>query len=95
MNFSGIEEICKNVDMGQNAYVYLMDGNGEIIYHPRQQLIYSNLIEETNYKNAKLEDGHYLENFQGHKRMINIKTVGYTCWKIDSVSTIEDILSGC
>lgn len=94
MNFSGIEEICKNVDMGQNAYVYLMDGNGEIIYHPRQQLIYSNLIEETNYKNAKLEDGHYLENFQGNKRMINIKTVGYTGWKIVSVSPIEDILSG-
>jgi len=94
MNFSGIEEICKNVDLGQNAYVYLMDGNGEIIYHPRQQLIYTNLIEETNYKNAKLEDGNYLENFQGNKRMINIKTVGYTGWKIVSVSPIEDIVSG-
>lgn len=94
MNFSGIEEICKNVDLGQNAYVYLMDGNGEIIYHPRQQLIYTNLIEETNNKNSKLEDGNYLENFQGNKRMINIKTVGYTGWKIVSVSPIEDILSG-
>lgn len=94
MSFSGIEEICKNVDLGQNAYVYLMDGNGEIIYHPRQQLIYTNLIEETNNKNSKLEDGNYLENFQGNKRMINIKTVGYTGWKIVSVSPIEDILSG-
>ena len=46
MNFSGIEQICKNVDMGKNGYVYLIDRDGEIIYHPRQQLIYSDLIKE-------------------------------------------------
>ncbi|WP_300379404.1 sensor histidine kinase [Clostridium sp.] len=93
MNFSGIEQICDNVDMGQNGYIYLIDSNGEIIYHPRQQLIYSNLIEENNYKVASYEDGDYIEKFQGNKRLINIKTVGYTGWKIVSVSPISDITS--
>ena len=48
MNFSGIEQICKNVNVGKSGYVYLVDREGEIIYHPRQQLIYSDLIEENN-----------------------------------------------
>ena len=45
MNFSGIEQIFKNIDISKSGYVYLVDSKGEIIYHPRQQLIYSNLIE--------------------------------------------------
>ena len=31
MNFSGIEQIFDNVDVGQNGYIYLIDSNGEII----------------------------------------------------------------
>ncbi len=91
MNFSGIEQICKNVDMGKNAYVYLIDRDGEIIYHPRQQLIYSNLIEENNYEAAKYEDGNYIENFQGNKRSVTVKTVGYTGWKIIAISPMANI----
>jgi len=93
MNFSGIEQICKSADMGKNGYIYLVDGNGEIIYHPRQQLIYSNLQSETNLTVAKLEDGNHTENFQGSKRLITVKTVGYTGWKIIAVSPISDIIS--
>ena len=44
MNFSGIEQIFKNIDISKSGYVYLVDSKGEIIYHPRQQLIYSNLM---------------------------------------------------
>ena len=54
MNFSGIEQICKNVNVGKSGYVYLVDREGEIIYHPRQQLIYSDLIEENNKVQADL-----------------------------------------
>lgn len=57
MNFSGIEQIFKNIDLGKSGYVYLMSNRGEIIYHPRQQLIYSNLEQENNIKATKYEDG--------------------------------------
>lgn len=93
MNFGGIEQICKNVDMGKDGYVYLVDRDGEIIYHPRQQVIYSNLEEESNFTLAKLEDGSHTEIFQGDKRLITVKTVGYTGWKIIAVSPITDIIS--
>ena len=93
MNFSGIEQICKNVNVGKSGYVYLVDGEGEIIYHPRQQLIYSDLIEENNKVAATYEDGNHTETFQGENRLVTIKTVGYTGWKIVGITPMVDITS--
>lgn len=93
MNFSGIEQICKNVDMGESGYIYLTNGDGELIYHPRQQLIYSNLMQENNAAAAHYDDGSHSETFQGQKRMVTVKTVGYTGWKIIAVTPMQDITS--
>ncbi|MDF1496138.1 sensor histidine kinase [Caproiciproducens sp. CPB-2] len=93
MNFSGIEQICKNVDLGESGYIYLIDGNGEIIYHPRQQLIYSNLIHENNYAAARYDDGNHNETFEGQQRLVTVKTAGYTGWKIIAVTPTQDITS--
>ncbi len=94
MNFSGIEQICKNVEVSKNGYVYLIDRDGEIIYHPRQQLIYSNLINENNKEAAKFEDGNHIEKFEGSKRLVTIKTVGYTGWKLVAISPMSDVTAG-
>ncbi len=91
MNFSGIEQICKNVGLGESGYIYLTDGDGEIIYHPRQQLIYSDLIHENNLAEAKYDDGNHVETFEQQERLITVKTVGYTGWKIIAVTPAKDI----
>ncbi len=93
MNFSGIDQIFKNVDMGESGYIYLIDGNGVIIYHPRQQLIYSNLAQENNLVAAKYDDGSHVETFGGQQRLVTVKTAGYTGWKIIAVTPTEDIVS--
>lgn len=93
INFSGIEQICKNVNVGKSGYVYLVDREGEIIYHPRQQLIYSDLIVENNKAVANYDDGNHTETFQGEERLVTIKTVGYTGWKIVGVMPMADITS--
>ena len=91
MNFSGIEQICKNNSFGTTGFVYITDENGEIIYHPKQRLIYSNLYQENNLVDAKHEDGTYTENFENQRRLVTIKTVGYTGWKIIAVDPFQDI----
>lgn len=92
MNFSGIEQIFKNIDISKSGYVYLMNGKGEIIYHPRQQLIYSDLINENNNIAKKYEDGTIKEKFNGENRLVTVKTVGYTGWKIVAVTPVTDII---
>ncbi len=93
MNFSGIEQLFKDVSPGGKGYIYLTDSEGEIIYHPRQQLLFSNLIKENNLDAARYEDGSHVEKFQGEERVVTIKTVGYTGWKIIGVTPMSDMTS--
>lgn len=94
MSFSGIEQICKDVELsGSGGYLYLIDADGEIIYHPRQQLIYAGLLEENNTTAASYADGVHTETFQGQRRQVAVKTVGYTGWKLVGVAPAENLWS--
>lgn len=91
MSFGGIEQICKDVDLSSTGYLYLIDGDGEIIYHPRQQLIYAGLLEENNRTAAGYTDGSHQETFGGARREVTVKTVGYTGWKLVGVVPSENL----
>ena len=91
MSFGGIEQICKDVDLSSTGYLYLIDGDGEIIYHPRQQLIYAGLLEENNLAAAGYTDGSHQETFGGTRREVTVKTVGYTGWKLVGVVPSENL----
>lgn len=86
MNYSSIEQLLSKANTHvEQEYVYLMDQNGEIIYHPRQKLLNAGLLEENNLEAIHYKDGSRQENFQGQQRLITVKTVSYTGWKIVSV----------
>ena len=86
MNYSSIEQLFNKANTDNSSeYVYLMDSDGEIIYHPKQKLIYTNLYEENNLEAVHYDDGSHQEIFQGEKRLVTVKTVSYTGWKIVSV----------
>ena len=91
MSFGGIEQICKDVDLSSTGYLYLIDGDGEIIYHPRQQLFYAGLLEENNLAAAGYTDGSHQETFGGTRREVTVKTVGYTGWKLVGVVPSENL----
>lgn len=95
MNYSSIEQLFKKANTDHSSeYVYLMDSNGEIIYHPKQKLIYTNLYEENNLAAVDYEDGSREEEFGGEKRLITVKTVSYTGWKIVSVVPMSSFNMG-
>ena len=85
MGFGGIEQVCRDVELSNGGYLYLVDGDGELIYHPRQQLIYAGVLEENNLAAAQYRDGTHWEEFQGQRRQVTVKTVGYTGWKLVGV----------
>lgn len=90
MNFSSIEQLLNKVNEDTSGeYVYLMDQNGEIIYHPRQDLIYMGIWEENNLAALDYEDETTREVFQGEKRLVTLKTISYTGWKLVSVVPME------
>ncbi|HKM20595.1 MAG TPA: sensor histidine kinase [Lachnospiraceae bacterium] len=90
MNFSGIEQLLSKANEKGSGYIYLMDRNGEIIYHPQQQAIYSGLVQENNQEAATYEDGDHTEKFADKERVVIVKTVGYTGWKLVSVTPVTE-----
>ena len=93
MNFSGIEQLFTKINNEGQGYMYLIDNNGEIIYHPKQKLIYSNIYEENNIQAANYEAGSHRESFDGEDRVVIVKTMGYTGWKIVSVTPVAEFTS--
>ena len=89
MSFGGIEQICRDAELFNGGYVYLVDNTGELIYHPRQQLIYAGLLEE-NYREASgYADGSHTITFQRQRYQMTVKTVGYTGWKLVGMVPME------
>lgn len=95
MNYSSIEQLLEKANTDTSGeYVYLMAPDGEIIYHPKQNLIHMGLYEENNTEAAGYEDTTVKENFHGEKRLVTVKTISYTEWKLISVVPMKSFSMG-
>ena len=95
MNYSSIEQLLEKANTDTSGeYVYLMAPDGEIIYHPKQNLIHMGLYEENNTEAAGYEDTTVTENFHGEKRLVTVKTISYTGWKLISVVPMKSFSMG-
>ena len=94
INFKTLDELFRKVNLGQKGYVYILDESaGNIIYHPQQQLIYAGLKYENVEKALKYTFGSYVDETDGMKRLITIKTVNNIGWKIIGVSYMDEIVT--
>ena len=85
MAYQGLEEVLDEVTLGNGGYIYLMDSNGDIIWHPKFELIASGRVKENNLVAAGYDDGSRAEIFNGTRQTVVTKTVGYTGWKLVGV----------
>lgn len=86
LGYSGLEHLFDGVTTGKDGYVYLISSNGEILYHPKMQLIDSGRLKESNLAAASYKDGNHREEFEGEERIITVKSIGYTGWKVVGVT---------
>ena len=85
MAYQGFDEVLDEVSLGSGGYIYLMDSKGEIIWHPKFELIASGRVKENNLAAASYSDGSTEEEFNNANQTVVIKTVGYTGWKLVGV----------
>lgn len=86
LGYSGLEHLFDGVTTGKDGYVYLISSNGEILYHPKMQLIDSGRLKESNLAAATYKDGNHREEWEGEQRIITVKSIGYTGWKVVGVT---------
>lgn len=92
LNFNIIEDLCKNIHQGKNGYFFIVDESGRIIYHPEQQLIYSNLKTEMIDKVITITDGSFVISDNDIKKIYTIKSLNDTGWKIVGVTYLNELI---
>ncbi|GAB6990784.1 cache domain-containing sensor histidine kinase [Paenibacillus pini] len=92
LNLSIINDICSKINLGKKGYVFVVDDAGNIIYHPQQQLLYSNLQTEqiTKVIHAKNGESFNVNDDKG-KRIYSVQDTNFG-WKIVGVTYADDLI---
>lgn len=86
IRYSSLQQILENITLGNQGYLYMISSGGELIYHPNMQMIETGQMSENIAVAADYRDGSYREKYGGEWREVSVKSVGYTGWKLLSVT---------
>ena len=91
LKYSSIQDLLSDSLYGDDSYFYLTDSEGNIIYHPMQQLMETGNSKEEYIDLRSMQDGFFIDKSDGTEKEVFITTVGYTGWKIVSVTEGDGI----
>jgi two-component system sensor histidine kinase YesM len=93
LNFRVIEQLARSVRLGPRGYLFITDAEGGIVYHPQQQLIYSNLIREPIEELLAPGTTELVGEYNGDERLYIVNTVDRTGWRVVAVNSVDQLLS--
>ena len=93
LNYGIIEKLCSSIQLGKSGYVFIVNAEGDIVYHPRQQLIYSSLKTELIPEAMRAENGALTALVDGREVLYTVKTSSYTGWTIVGVFYVNELFS--
>ncbi|AZN38750.1 cache domain-containing sensor histidine kinase [Paenibacillus albus] len=93
LNLSVITDLCSQINLGKKGYMFIVDNDGNIVYHPKQQLIYSNLRTEQIDRVKEAASGTVFSvNDKEGKRSYTVQDTNFG-WKIVGVAYANDLIS--
>ena len=87
IRFSNIANYIDEVGIGQRGYCFLTELDGNIVYHPQQQLINAGLREE--YTENLEEDGTHISA----DAIYTIHTMEHSGWRIVGVCYVDEMIT--
>lgn len=92
LNFNVISSMCSKIKLGKRGYIFIVDSQGNIVYHPQQQLVYSKLKNEDINRVLETSNGSFIADDGGEKRIYTVKTSMYTGWKTVGVTYVNELV---
>ena len=93
LNYQIIADLCRNIQLGTSGYVFILDGKGDVVYHPRQQLIYGNLRSERFSDVLALKGGYLRAVVDGREVLYTTAGSTQTGWTMVAVSYPDELFS--
>lgn len=92
LNYNVINDLCKQIHMGNRGYVFLLDPTGDLIYHPQQQLVYSGLKSEALNQILQMQGYRFIKaKSDGTTKLYTIGSSRYG-WKVVGVNYPEELV---
>ena len=89
VRFSAIATYIDDIGIGQHGYCFIIDGDGNIIYHPQQQLIYAGLKSEDEENLLELEDGSHIADGV----IYTLRSLDNCNWRIVGVTFLDETVA--
>ena len=92
LNYSAIRKLCDDSSVGKKGYIFILDEDGNIVYHPQQQQLYNEL--QTEYIDEVMNcQTDVLNMGDGDSaRLYTISRSDTTGWTVVSCSYISELL---
>ncbi len=92
LNYSAISELCDQSMVGNQGYAFIVDADGNIVYHPQQQQLYNELQTENIdlVMNAGSDIVTWGEGI--NKKMYSISRSEKTGWTVVDCVRVEELL---
>lgn len=91
LNYRSISSLGGKINLGATGYVFIVDAEGEIVYHPKQQLLYSGLWEEELDSIRSHETDAFVSKDE-HK-LYTLSKSEVTGWTVVGVAYLDEMLS--
>ena len=91
LNYRLIEDLCTNVSLGKRGYVFIVDSAGNLVFHPRQQVVYSGLKREHVEEVLSSNMSEFEVNDHEGLKLYSIVALQKAGWKVIGVSYPEEL----
>jgi two-component system sensor histidine kinase YesM len=88
VNINAILSYIDSVKIGQSGYCFVMDSDGNIVYHPQQQLIHCGLKEEKTH----MLTGMVNETLVQGERIYSVEKLESNDWIVVGVSYTDEVI---
>ena len=93
LNYSAISELCTQNSVGTKGYVFILDQNGNIVYHPQQQQLYNELQTENISLIMDTDDDTVLTGTGNNGKLYSISRSDKTGWTVVDCTNVRELLS--
>ena len=93
LNYDAISGLCDSNELGSGNYIFILDKNGGIVYHPKQQQIYNDLVTENIEEVMGTTEDSLQAGESGQRKLYTISRSELTGWSVVSCTDVQDLLS--
>jgi two-component system sensor histidine kinase YesM len=92
IDYTSFASLTENITLGPSGYIYILDRQGELVAHPRLQLIYNGLAQEDLTAVNQFLVGQGRDSLNGQDRVLISATLSQTRWRMVGVAYIDEIV---